>query len=137
MNEVFGTWRLLSLKFQLSDSPDSVDMYGADPLGQLILTPDFRMMTLVTARGREAAEEVPAEAALFRSMMAYSGPFRLEGADKFITRVEVSWHPGWLGTEQARTYVIAGDVLSISTAETSHPMFPGRRGLGILKWARV
>jgi len=70
-------------------------------------------------------------------MMAYSGPFRVEGEDQFITDVEVSWHPGWVGTEQARTFSIDGDILSIITAETLHPMFPGQKGRGVLKWKRT
>jgi Lipocalin-like domain len=70
-------------------------------------------------------------------MMSYCGPFRIEGGDQFITDVEVSWHPGWLGTEQARTFSVADDALSITTAETLHPMFPGRKGRGVLKWQRA
>jgi hypothetical protein len=70
-------------------------------------------------------------------MMAYSGPFRIEGEDQFITKIEVSWHPGWVGTEQARTFVVDGDILSITTAETSHPMFPGQTGRGVLKWQKA
>ncbi|MEO1104079.1 MAG: lipocalin-like domain-containing protein [Pseudomonadota bacterium] len=70
-------------------------------------------------------------------MMAYSGPFRLEGEDQFVTDVEVSWDPGWQGTEQARTFSIEGDTLSITTADLVHAMFPGRKGHRVLKWQRM
>lgn len=63
--------------------------------------------------------------------------FRIEGEDRFVTDVEVSWHPGWVGTDQARTFSIEDDILSITTGETLHPMFPGRNGLGVLKWRRA
>ncbi len=133
---MFGVWKLISLQFVATDTGERADMYGADPLGYIILTPDRRMMTVITSRDRAASDTETGDAALFRSMMAYSGPFRIEG-DQFITTVDVAWHPSWLGTEQARTFRIEGDILSITTAEVLHPMFPGREGRGHLKWQRV
>jgi hypothetical protein len=135
--KIVGTWKLISLQFVITDTGESQDMYEADPLGYLVITPDKRMMTIVTSKDRVASDGASGDAALFKTMMAYSGPFRLEGEDQFITEVEVSWHPGWLGTEQARTFSVDGDVLSITTAETQHPMFPGRKGRGVLKWQRT
>lgn len=137
LEELFGNWKLVSLQFVVTETGECSDMYGADPLGYLFITPDRRMMTVITSRDREASDSGSGDAALFRSMMAYSGRFRTEGEDQFITEVEVSWHPGWLGTEQARTFSIAGDILSIATAELLHPMFPDRKGRGVLKWQRT
>jgi hypothetical protein len=135
--DLFGTWKLISLQFVATDSGECTDMYGDDPLGFILITPDRRMMTVVTSRGRVSTGGESGDAALFRTMMAYSGPFRLEGEDQFITQVEVSWHPAWMGTEQARTFSVGDDLLSITTAEVSHPMFPGRKGRGVLKWQRT
>ena len=137
LKDLFGAWKLISLQFVVTDSGEGKDMYGADPLGYIFITPDNRMMTVVTSKDRASSDSESGDAALFRSMMAYSGPFRIEGEDQFITRVEVSWHPGWVGTEQARTFSVDGDILSITTAEVLHPMFPGRKGRGILKWQRA
>jgi hypothetical protein len=39
MNNVIGTWRLLSVQMVFSDGGESVDMYGAEPDGFLIITP--------------------------------------------------------------------------------------------------
>lgn len=137
VTELFGTWSLISLEFVMSDSNERIDMYGTDPLGYIVITSDYRMMTIVTARGRVSSTSAPNDADLFKSMMAYTGPFRIEGDDQFITTVEVAWHPGWIGTEQARHFSVTGDVLSITTAETVHPMFPGRKGRGVLRWQRA
>ena len=134
---LFGNWKLISLRFVVTATDESRDMYGADPHGYLFITKDQRMMAVITANDRRSADGEPAEAALYRSMMAYSGPFRIEGDDKFITRVEVAWHPGWVGTDQARTFSVDGDILSITTTEILHPMFPGRPGRGVLKWQRA
>lgn len=137
LEDLFGIWKLNSLQFLLTDTGACRDMYGPDPDGYLFVTPDRRMMTLITAKGRAASDGEAGDAALFGSMMAYSGPCRIEGEDLFVTAVEVSWHPGWVGTEQARVFSIDGDILSITTTETLHPMFPGRKGRGVLKWQRT
>lgn len=135
--KLFGVWRLISLQFVVSGTGEARDMYGADPLGYIFIMPERRMMTVITSRDRKSPDDESGDVDLFRSMMAYSGPFRIEGQDTFVTDVEVAWHPGWVGTEQARTFSIDGDILSITTAEVSHPMFPGRKGRGILRWERV
>ena len=137
LEDLFGVWKLISLQFVVTDSGECRDMYGADPLGYIFITPDKRMITLVTSSGRVPSDSESGDAALFKSMMAYSGPFRIEGEDTFVTEVEVAWHPSWVGTEQARTFSVVGDILSITTAETLHPMFPGRKGRGVLKWQRT
>jgi hypothetical protein len=45
-------------------------------------------------------------------MFAYTGIYRLEG-DKWITKVDVSWNPAWLGTEQVRFFKFDGDRLQV------------------------
>lgn len=91
-------------------------------------------MTVITSKGRVSSDSESGDAALFNSMMANSGPFRIEGENQCIADVEVSWYLGWVGTEQARTFSIAGARLSITTAETLHPLFPSRKGRGVLEW---
>lgn len=65
-------------------------------------------------------------------MMAYTGDCRIEGDDKFITRVDLAWHPAWNGTEQVRFFKLDGDTLSIITAQQPNPMLAGRMGRGII-----
>ena len=136
MRHLYGTWKLQSLEFVMSDTGERRDMYGADPLGAIVITPDNRMMAIITSQARVSGGSDSAVAALFKTMMAYSGPIRVEG-DQFITTVEIAWHPGWVGTEQARFFSIADDILSITSAEILHPMFPNRKGRGVLQWQRV
>lgn len=112
-------------------------MYGADPVGKIIFTLDNFMMTVITAKNRSALKNGADYGALFQSMMAYSGPFRVEDGDKFITTVDVAWNPDWIGTQQVRTFSIEGDILSITTAETMDPISPERTGHGIVRWRRV
>jgi hypothetical protein len=41
-----------------------------------------------------------------------------------------------LNTEQLRYADLDGDLLSVRTAISHHPRFPGRPGFGILRWRR-
>ncbi|WP_293372759.1 lipocalin-like domain-containing protein [Phenylobacterium sp.] len=132
MSSLVGSWRLVSAQYEFSDAAEPIPMYGAAPLGRLILTGDGRMSAMITCGDRSAAED---EAGLFRGMMAYSGAYRVE-ADHFVTEVDLAWSPAWIGTAQTRFFEIEGDLLSLVTANQDHPLFPGRAGRGRLVWRR-
>ncbi len=70
------------------------------------------MVSIITAEGRQAAKSDRDRADLFKSMIAYTGLYRLEG-DKYITKVDVSVNPAWVGTEQVRFVKFDGDRLRI------------------------
>jgi hypothetical protein len=132
MRGLVGAWRLQSAQFELSDSGERIDLYGAAPSGRLVLTADGQMSAILTRADRAAADGADR---LYASMMAYSGVYRLEGA-AFITTVDVAWAPAWLETEQIRFFELAGDRLSLVSPEQDHPLFPGRLGRGRLAWRR-
>ena len=94
------------------------------------------MMAIVTSDGRAPLADAGDSAALFQSMVAYTGAIRLGDGDKFVTTVEVAWHPAWIGTEQVRFCRVEGDVLSMSTPQQTHPKYPGRTGRALLSWRR-
>jgi hypothetical protein len=57
---------------------------------------------------------------LFNSMVAYTGSYRVDG-DKWVTRVDVSANPAWVGTEQTRSFRVTGDRLQEMTAWAPRP----------------
>ena len=126
-----GLWRLLSARREDTQTGEVQDLYGPDPIGYLLLAPGGRMMAILTSSARTGNDPE----ALFGSMMAYSGTYHVDG-DRWITDVDVAWHPDWLGTKQERFFRIEGDELDIRTAPTQHPAFPGRVAYGILRWRR-
>ncbi len=74
-------------------------------------------------------------AALYKSMFAYTGGWSIDG-EKFVTKVDGSWDPSWVGTEQVRYYRFDGQTLSIRTAPIEHPSFPGQAVIGHVNWQR-
>ncbi len=81
---------------------------GGQPQGSLVVTPEGRLITVTTAPDRIAPATDADAAALLVNMVCYSGRVRVEGPGRFVTDVDVAWHPSWLGTEQARNFSISG-----------------------------
>lgn len=134
--QLHGSWRLVSFETELQDSKVRTQPWGANPKGRLVFGADGRMTALLTAQGREPGQSDEKLLALFRTAMAYTGQYRVEG-DKFITLVDASLHEVWNGTEQERLYALDGDMLEVFTAWMPNPMVPGSpRGRAVLGFRR-
>ena len=107
------------------DNEPPKDLYGARPKGVLILTREGRMAAIVTAENRKAGTSDAERAELHKSMIAYSGKYRVEGKD-FVTTVDISWNEAWNGTEQRRYWRIEDGKLFIETASIPSPNYPGK-----------
>jgi hypothetical protein len=129
-----GSWKLVSWQV-IAENGKPQDVFGASPQGYLVLTPDGRSIVLTTAAGRKTGTDDTARAALHKSMLSYSGHYRVEGND-FITTVEVSWNEEWNGTEQRRHYRIEGDKLFIESAPAPSIVSPGKTDFRRLVWVR-
>jgi Lipocalin-like domain len=132
-----GTWRLDSIQFEDRDTGERTDMYGPAPVGHIMISGDGHTMVLIAKADRKAPASAADESALFKSMMAYAGTYRLEGGNQFITTVSAAWHPAWIGSDQARFFEVKGSMLAITTAWQTHPNFPGRTGRGVVMWHRT
>jgi hypothetical protein len=129
---LFGWWKILSFQVEFQDAGAREDAYGVNPLGHIVIERD-RMMSILTSRERPDNDPV----ALFETMIAYSGSCRVEDGDKLIIKVDTAWHPAWIDTEQVRFFKVDDDVLSITTAWQTHPLFPGRMARGVLTAQRI
>jgi hypothetical protein len=123
-SNVLGTWKLLSLDVEFQASGERQQPYGPNPDGYLILTPEGRTMAVVAAKGRKPGLKVEEQAELLRTLLAYTGTYKLSG-NKFITKVDVSWNQAWTGTEQERFFEVKDDRLTIVTAWLPNPNLPG------------
>jgi hypothetical protein len=129
-----GNWMLISSQVTVNNGAPT-DYPGPNPRGYLLLTPEGRMMAFLASSDRKFGTSDVDQAQLLRSMLAYSGKYRVEGTD-FITTVDVSSIEAWNGTEQRRHYTIDGDTLTIVTEPQPSLLEPGRSIVGKLVWER-
>ncbi len=131
---LIGTWKLVSWQVIVeNEAPQNV--FGSNPKGYLVLTREGRSIVLTTAGNRKGGMGDAERAALHKSMVAYSGKYRIEGND-FITLVDVSWNEDWNGTEQRRHFRIAGDKLFIESEPAPSILFPGKTDFRRIVWER-
>ena len=111
---LIGVWKLLSYQTEIQDGGAKRAMFGENPTGYIIFTGEGRMMAIIEAEGRTAPSSDSDRSALLKSLIAYSGQYRVEGK-QWITTVDVSWNPAWDGTDQVRSYEIIGDRLNVTS----------------------
>lgn len=129
-SQLTGNWKLKSWVAQESESKATKPVFGQNPAGYLIITREGRLVGLLTAEGRKAPQSEADREAAFRTMLAYSGRYRVEG-QTFITKVDVSWNEAWVGTEQAREFAIDGRRLEVRSPASPNPLFDGKPARGI------
>ena len=136
--KLVGIWKLTAFDVEFQQSGNRQAAFGGrKSSGYLIFTPQGRMMGLITAEGRKPGATQEERAALFSSMLSYTGMYRIEG-DKFTTKVDHSWNEAWNGTDQVRFYKLAGDKLDIVSAWAPSATIPERPMIrGVLTWERV
>jgi hypothetical protein len=131
-----GSWRLLSLRMESEDTGEITEPWGTRPQGRLVLTPEGWLITVTTAGDRLPPATDAEAAAQLNSMVCYSGKTRMDGNARFVTEVDVAWHPSWLGSKQARNFTLESERLSIHTDVVAHPAYPGRSMSFLLLWQR-
>jgi hypothetical protein len=133
---VLGNWKLVSFFTEDVQTKERKNIFGEHPDGFIGFTPG-RFFAIVNAEGRKAPQTPEEQAAAYRTVVAYTGNWRLEG-EKFITKVDAAWNPGWMGTDQVRFWRVEGNKLVITTAPTAIPNASGadRMMVGHLVWEK-
>jgi hypothetical protein len=93
------------------------------------------MIAILTSGARARSASATDMAALFKSMVAYTGMWSIDG-ESFVTQVDGAWDPSWVGTEQVRHFAFDGHTLSVRTPPLDHPSFPGEEVIGYVDWER-
>src|SRR6202158_6215092 len=93
-----GNWKLISWQVIVEKQPPQ-NVFGTNPRGYLVLTREGRSIVVTTADKRKGGMGDAERAALHKSMLAYTGKYRIEGSN-FITVVDVSCNEDWNGREQ-------------------------------------
>jgi Lipocalin-like domain len=128
LQDIAGTWKLLTSVRQAVGSDKVVDNLGAHPNGMLIVTAEGRFMIVETAEGRKPATTTEEFAALQKSELAYSGlitlspdPQNPQGL-KMVNHVDIAWNEEWVGTDQVRFLSLADGRLTIRTLPIKNPI---------------
>ena len=130
-----GTWKLVSVVYEDAQTKERTPVLGMHPKGYQIATPGGRWLALVTAEGRPVPKTDEERAAALRTMISYSGRYRLEEG-KVVTRVEAAWNEAWVGTEQVRAYRFDGTLLHLESPPQPHPNIGGRVVRIIVTWEK-
>ena len=132
---VVGVWRLVSVVYEDAQTKERTPVLGEHPKGRQIATADGHWLALVTAEGRKVPQSDEERAQALRTMIAYTGRYRVEGG-KVVTKVEAAWNEAWVGGEQVRAIRFEGDRLFIESPPMPHPNLAGKVVRVIVIWER-
>jgi hypothetical protein len=133
--KIVGTWKLVSVVYEDQDTKGRTPVYGEHPRGRQIATADGVWLALVTAEGRAIPKTDEERAQALRTMIAYTGRYRVEDG-KVVTKVEAAWNEAWVGGEQTRFIRFEGDRLFIESPPMPHPNQNNRVVRVIVIWDR-
>jgi hypothetical protein len=133
--QIIGTWKLVSVMYEDQETKALAPIMGDNPRGFQIATKDGRWLALATPSGRKTPETDAERAQAFRTMIAYSGRYRVEGST-ITTKVEAAWNESWVGGEQVRHIRFEGDKLFIESPPMPHPNMFGKTVRVIVVWQR-
>ena len=133
--QIVGVWKLVSVMYEDQETKTLTPIMGEHPRGYQIATPDGRWLALATPSDRKTPSTDDERAQAFRTMIAYSGRYRVEGSI-ITTKVEVAWNESWVGGEQVRHIRFEGDKLFIESPPMPHPNMYGKTVRVIVVWQR-
>ena len=133
--QIVGTWALVSVVYEDVGTRERTPVYGEHPRGIQIATPEGRWLALMTAEGRAIPQTDADRAQALKSMIAYTGRYRVENG-QVITKVEAAWNEGWVGGEQVRNIRFDGNRLFIESPPMPHPNVNDKTVRVIVVWQR-
>jgi hypothetical protein len=133
--QIVGTWTLVSVVYEDTATQERTPVYGEHPKGIQIATAEGRWLALMTAEGRPIPKTDEDRAQALKSMIAYTGRYRVENG-QVITRVEAAWNEAWVGGEQVRNIHFEGDRLYIESPPMPHPNINDKMVRVIVVWQR-
>jgi hypothetical protein len=134
--QITGTWKLISWLTKF-DGGDTVEPYGPNAKGRLVLTPEGQWIIILTGADRKPAKTNDEKAALLDSVLAYSGMYTVEG-NRIITRVDMSSNEIYTGPNQTQTrfFTVEGNKLILRTPEIVSAVRAGQKAVGTITFER-
>jgi Lipocalin-like domain len=138
-SSIVGVWRVANVETKEVATGKVSQPFGDHPSGTFIFTPGGQMVGMQFAANRKApAGPNPTEAeraALFSSMSAYSGRYRMEGT-KLLMAIEDSSIQSWNGTTRTLDIEVSGRKLT-GTSEPFKSLISGVDVVAVFTWERL
>jgi hypothetical protein len=128
---LLGVWLLRSAYLQRVDTGEKIVQYGDSPRGVLILHEGGRMAAIITPSHQSGDAPPPR-----RKLLAYSGRYRIEPPNRFVTDVDIAWIPSWIGTPRGRNFSFRDGMLDIVADPAPVEFLDGAIAIGVLTWVR-
>ena len=132
--KIVGVWKLVSVVYEDQETKSDTGTGRASERPE-IATADGQWLALVTGEGRPVPKTDAERAQALRTMIAYTGRYRVEDG-KVVTKVEADWNEAWVGGEQVRFIRFDGDRLFIESPPMPHPNQRTTRRAVIVIWDR-
>jgi hypothetical protein len=136
VSDVIGVWRLRSYYLEIQQTGERIEPYGTHPKGVFMIHPEGRVAVVMTPGEQRKPVTEADQAQAFQKLVAYSGLYRVEPPDRFVTSVDIAWFEPWVSSEQARKFVANGDALEIVSEPTRTPLTGDALVVGVLSWVR-
>jgi hypothetical protein len=128
-----GTYKMVSVDRELDGKPQPQPIKPRH--GYLIITPKVFAM-FYTDGDRKYGASDSEKAALWSTLTAYSGPYRLEG-NKIIVSVDTSWNEMYNGTQQTRDWQLQGKRLILSSGARPFGRDPSKTVVQRQIWEKI
>jgi hypothetical protein len=136
---IIGVWKVVSIETKEVASGKVTRPLGDQLTGTFVFTRGGRFSGMVFRADRKAPEGAnatePERVALFNSLVAYNGSYRIDG-DKLVMTIESSHIQSWNGTNRVLTIGINGTRLTGRSA----PLKAASTGLEVIAenvWERL
>ncbi|HME45375.1 MAG TPA: lipocalin-like domain-containing protein [Syntrophorhabdales bacterium] len=125
-----GTYKLISRVCELDGKQEQVMEHG-----YLVLTPTLAVFCFTTQNRKFGPSEAD-KAALFDTLVAWAGTYRIE-ENKLIIRVDTSWIEGWNGKDQIRSWELSGNRLMITAGPQPYGRDPSKTIIDRQIWEKI
>ncbi len=117
-----GTYKLISHDVQVEGT--ATQPLGKAPHGYMVFTPTH-VVYFATADTRKFGTSVAEKAALFDTLVGWTGTYRVEGG-KIVMPVDASWVENWNGKDQVRNWTVSGNRLTLTSDPFPYPRDPSK-----------
>ena len=129
-----GTYKLVSLPTIVDGAPIETRGLGS-PHGYFVLTPTHAIQ-FYTFENRKFGTSVDEKAALYDTLVAWSGVYRVEG-DKIIYTFDVSWVEHQNGKTFMQNWQLSGNRLTLTSPPIPWPKDPSKTIILRSEWEKI